>query len=78
VPLGRLNPFGVMFGSIGRAQNGRGGMQCAQFRSPQSHSLLCSCRALARTPMAHGARATACQAAGAIAGSTRLNNARRT
>jgi len=50
-------------------------MQCAQFRSLQSHLRVCSCRALARMP-GRGARTT--PAARVIAGSTRLTNAKRT
>ena len=50
-------------------------MQCAQFRSLQSHLPVCSCPALARRPE-RGARTT--PAARVIAGSTRLTNAKRT
>ena len=86
--LGRADFFGaaaaVRSGSVlwlarsGWSSVAEEAMQCAQFRSLQSHLPVYSCRALARTPMARGARTTACQAAGAIAVSTRLNNAKRT
>ena len=60
----------------------RGGTQaeeacpCAQFRSLQSHLLVCSCQALVRTPMARGAPNTAAAAAQQIAASIRSINAK--